>query len=196
MAYGLLRYTLLPFFRRRIKKISGVDNLPKKGGYIIVANHQSWIDAAVIISALHRITGRKIYFIASTGKYKSVGAIPIDPKDKDSVIDTALEYLEKDNIVGIFPGGQANQDVVHKGKTGAARLAIWSGLPILPMRIKGTRGNNPVSAIGHYMTSNIFISIGPQLEFQQKSRAKTTKELLVETTATIMSSINKLPINE
>ncbi len=192
MAYGLLRYTLLPFFRWRVSKVKGAKKLPADKGCIIVANHRSWIDAAVIVSTLYQLIGCKIYFIASTGKYKSVGGLPIDAKDKDSVLEVALGLLNNGEVVGVFPSGQASDNGVEEGKTGAARLALWSGVPVVPIGILGTSGKTPGSAVANYIKSKVEVVIGRPFHFPITERLEIDKKLLDRTTVTIMDSINNL----
>jgi 1-acyl-sn-glycerol-3-phosphate acyltransferase len=73
--------------------------------------------------------------------------IPIDRSGGDAsqrALDTAARVLESGNLFGIYPEGtRSRTGFLHKGHTGAARLAVRTGCPIIPVGIKGTLGIQP-----------------------------------------------------
>ncbi len=196
MDYGwLIRHTLIPFFGHWVNRVQGAENLPRAGGFIIASNHNSWIDAPIIISAFYRLLERKIYFIAASGKYAGLGGLTIDWKDKKKVISDALKVLANQWIVGIFPEGRSNKDtILLKGKTGVARLALWSGLPVVPVGILGTKERKPFQAIRSMIKAkkNIRLNIGQPLYFKAKKPAQTRLNDLYTVTDNIMSRIAEM----
>jgi 1-acyl-sn-glycerol-3-phosphate acyltransferase len=82
--------------------------------------------------------------------FPAMGMIPIDRRGGDrsaAALELAAEVLRRGELFGIFPEGTRSRDgVLHKGRTGAARLAIELGCPIYPVGIVGTDGIQPPDA--------------------------------------------------
>jgi len=78
--YRVLGHSLLPLIRWRIDEVEGLENLPA-GGFILVANHQSWSDSAIAAAAIHRNINKSIRFIAQSSKWRFLGGIPINEYD-------------------------------------------------------------------------------------------------------------------
>jgi len=196
MDYGwLTRKTAIDFFGRRVDRIEGRDNLSSGRAFIIAANHNSWVDAPLLISALYNILKRKIYYIAATSWYQKLGAIGINKKHKGRVIEQGLKLLNNNEIVGIFPEGRANESSqLLSGKTGAARLALWSGQPVIPAGIIGTAERNPIFAVKKLFSKGhqVIIRFGSPINLNQISPVETTIELLRDTTRQIMQEIAML----
>src|SRR5690242_9453854 len=92
--YRLLGFTLLPIIRWRIRSVTGLEHLPTSSGYIIAANHQSWIDSAIVGGALYRHIRLSLRVVAQSSKYRFLGGVPIDEYDKSRVIDIVYGYLK------------------------------------------------------------------------------------------------------
>src|SRR5204862_3446814 len=82
--------------------------------------------------------------------FPALGMIPIDRsggEKSSSALDTAAGVLRRGELFGIFPEGTRSRDgVLHKGRTGAARLALDVGCPIFPVGIVGTDAIQPPGA--------------------------------------------------
>ena len=61
MVYPVLKVTLFPLLRLFLEDIKGTENIPKKGPYLITANHESYIDPFLIASILIPLINKKIY---------------------------------------------------------------------------------------------------------------------------------------
>ncbi|MBU1890065.1 1-acyl-sn-glycerol-3-phosphate acyltransferase [Patescibacteria group bacterium] len=177
-------------------RIEGSENIPKSGAYIIAPNHNCWADSPIIISALYKeIIKRKLFFIAASRKYKCLGGLPIDWKNKGQVIETTLSLLEKGEIVGIFPEGGANEsNSLLPGKTGLARLVLWSGCPVIPIGVIGTSGRGPITSSLKIFTPARYVTlkIGRPLHYEKINRSETTSKILHNTTEQIMEKIAEL----
>jgi 1-acyl-sn-glycerol-3-phosphate acyltransferase len=128
-------------------KVTGLEHLPKEGPAIIAPNHISFLDSVVLIGVLpRRITyvGKAEYMDSWKTRhlFPAVGMIPIDRtggKASMAALDTAASVLERGELFGIFPEGTRSRDgLLHKGRTGIARLALRTGAPVIPVGIKGT----------------------------------------------------------
>ena len=75
------------------------------------------------------------------------GQVPIDRSDADSAqaaLDTAERILDQGKLLGMYPEGTRSPDGrLYKGKTGLARLALQTGVPVIPVAMIGTDVVNP-----------------------------------------------------
>ncbi len=202
MPYRDLRYWLLPLLRLRLRRITGREHLPRgAGGYLIAANHNAWVDSPLMVSAVYRRLEKEMYFISRSQHYTSRGAIPIDPDNPRGVIPQCMEKLDAGHVVTAYPEGKSNsRPVLQPPRTGIARLAHLSGLPVVPVGIRGTFGiSAPISIICFLMFWRpISFRFGPPLTFPKLAEADLTKELLEKTSAAIMRAISPLcgkPVN-
>lgn len=133
----------------------GLDNVPADGPAILAPNHASVIDSFFLPATLpRRITfvGKSEYLDdwKTRRLFPALGMIPIDRGGGDGAaraLDTAARLLEDGELFGIYPEGtRARDGLLHKGHTGAARLAIRTGAPIIPVGILGTRAVQPPDA--------------------------------------------------
>ena len=127
--------------------VEGLKNIPATGPAIICPNHLSVHDSTVLLGVLPRMTrfiGKDEYVKDWTTRFMflALGNIPVDRSDSDSghaALDAATAVLEQGDLFGIFPEGTRSRDgLLHKGKTGAARLALRTGAPLIPVGLKGT----------------------------------------------------------
>lgn len=193
--YGLLRWTILPILRSRLWTVRGLENLPTSGGFILTPNHQSWIDSALMVAAIYRRLKKTARFVAQSNKYGMFGGLPIESTDRGHVLDVAMRYLEAGSPIVIFPEGNSNTQVeLRMGKTGAARLALRSGLPVIPVGIKGTRGVKPWWAMVWFfaLIQPAHVVLGKPMQFPKTDVQEYDEELLRQTTDEIMRAISDL----
>ncbi|GAB0106878.1 lysophospholipid acyltransferase family protein [Nocardia sp. JMUB6875] len=154
MFYWLLKYVLVGPWMHLINrpKVEGVENIPAKGAAILAGNHLSFTDWLFTpLMSPRRITylakaeyfttpglkGRlQKFFFSGTGQY------PIDRSGADaaeSALNTARKLLGEGRLVGLYPEGTRSPDGrLYKGKTGVARLALETGVPVIPVALIGT----------------------------------------------------------
>lgn len=147
MFYWVLKILFAPLIGLIwIKKVQGLDNIPKKGAYIIAANHCSYFD----FFSLAAIWPDRIYFLAGEVFFKKwwwyplvkfTGQIRVDRKseDKTGVKQKVFLALEQGKIVGIFPEGTRSPDgKIGKTYIGVAKFALDAKVPVVPVGIMGT----------------------------------------------------------
>lgn len=144
--YRTVRAALVPLFRGYFRfESEGAENVPKQGGAIIAPNHKSFSDAFFVGVAL---PGRQIRFMGKrelfAGRFGptllKLGAFPVDRGASDELaIETARQILRDGGILVMFPEGTRVRDSDDLGvpKKGVARLAIETGVPIVPCAITG-----------------------------------------------------------
>ena len=136
-------------------QLEGFDTLPAEGPAILCPNHVSFLDSAFLMLHVPRnisFVGKAEYMDSWKTKhlFPLMGMIPIDRAGGDksqAALDTAEAVLRRGELFGIFPEGTRSRDgILHKGRTGAARLALKIGCPIFPVGMIGTREIQPPDA--------------------------------------------------
>jgi len=147
IVYWLVRAVLQPFFHAwfRVSRI-GREHIPAEGGFIIAANHRSFLDPFVIGIMVRR----PIYFVTKRELFtrrpvawllNHLGAFPIDrgTHDQDAMA-TARTILERGDGVLIFPEGtRTRPGGLGVPRRGVGRLALETGVPVVPVSIIGTQ---------------------------------------------------------
>jgi 1-acyl-sn-glycerol-3-phosphate acyltransferase len=169
--YQRLRVVVAWLCRRLYRvEIEGASNIPPAGGCLIAANHDSSIDPALIALT----TDRPVRFIARAELWQpglrrlldAVGAIPIRRGVGDNrAMRRARRLLEAGELVAIFPQGTVLRFRNRRFRSGAARFALATGVPLIPVRLIGT--------------ASAFSILPPRLGFP-KLRVVVGKPLLVE----------------
>lgn len=125
-------------------RVEGRENLPLKGGILIVSNHQSFLDIPVLAVAVRR----HVAFVARASLARSrfldwlmreAGSVLIEPNTPDrAALEGMIAHLAGGDCVAVFPEGTRTLDgsmgVFRAGAVVAARRA---GVPIVPVGIRG-----------------------------------------------------------
>ena len=201
--YRLLQLTLGNISLLFVKDIQGVGNIPQKGSFVVVANHVSYIDPVISKVLFDRKRSLIVYYLTKKEVFnnifmkfffESVGTIPVDRRKKGKIaLDCAISELKKGNSIGLFPEGTRSSDgKLHKGKTGAARLALFSRCPILPVGFVNSYELWPRHRILPKFKKMIVVNIGKPFTLEKYYRRKVTKKMLDEATDEIMLRIRQL----
>jgi 1-acyl-sn-glycerol-3-phosphate acyltransferase len=128
----------------------GRDLLPASGGFVLAANHSSNLDPWPL--GLPLWPRRFLRFMAKSELYwrplnvvlDGVGAFPVHRGQADEeAIATAVALARDGHVVAMFPHGTRQRKGLRKRfearpRSGAARIAIDAGVPLVPAAIKGT----------------------------------------------------------
>jgi len=199
------RKFVMPKFRKRVSCVTGLDRLPTTGPYIIAANHIGSFDPPMIVSTINQHVKQLIYFV--TEQYvvnimglrravETMGMIPKREHRRNECLEYAREHIEKGRIVGIFVEGMRNDGpVLLRGKSGAARLALWTKAPIYPVGFKGPGTWSVKQTIRHWtrgMNPPAEIHIGEPLKFPKYYDKEITYDMLREITTSILKALEPL----
>ena len=126
--------------------VSGIENLPAEGGFILCANHFSNHDPLYISSCIPR--SRQVRFLAKKQLFDNrfvrplvtwLGAIPVDRGHADlSAIRSALQVVKDGSALGIFPQGTRSLDNTPTPMlSGVSMIALRGGVPVIPAYVDG-----------------------------------------------------------
>jgi 1-acyl-sn-glycerol-3-phosphate acyltransferase len=192
-----LRFVIIPLVRLIwVKNVEGRENLLKNGAYIIAANHQSYLDficlAGVWPGRVYFLAAEKFFFsrfwrplVEYTGQIR----VDRDSKDKSASMLAAAEYLKEGKIIAIFPQGTRSRDgLIGKTYTGVAKLANMSGVPVVPVGIRGAFELLPPQKRLPKFSRGIQIYIGEPLSFtydvnDEKNHRQATDQIMAKVAA-------------
>ena len=124
-------------------EVHGAGRLPSSGPALIVANHPSDIDPILVALPFPRT----LRFMADAVQFdrpfvgwciRRLGAFPVRRGAfAREALQTALELLDRGEVVAVFPEGDVYADGLHEFEAGVAFLAEKSGAPVIPVAITG-----------------------------------------------------------
>jgi len=183
-------------------QLEGFERLPEDGPAILCPNHISFLDSVFLMLSVPRtisFVGKAEYMDSWKTKFlfPMMGMIPIDRsggKKSAIALDVAKEVLRRGELFGIFPEGtRSRSGLLHKGRTGAARLALELGCPIFPVGITGTDTIQPPGARLPKLRKSCVIRVGrPVRPERYLRRAGAVRLALREMTDEIMFEIREL----
>jgi 1-acyl-sn-glycerol-3-phosphate acyltransferase len=138
---------LYGLFRLRAR---GRENLPREGGFVLACNHLSSFDPWPLglpiwpQRFLRFMAKSELYWFPLSALANSAGAFPVRRGQKDAVaIETAVRLAQEGNVIAMFPEGTRRKKGLVKRfearpRSGAARIALEAGVPLVPAAVKGT----------------------------------------------------------
>jgi 1-acyl-sn-glycerol-3-phosphate acyltransferase len=146
--YAVVRLLATPLYRALWRvHVEGGAHVPRRGPAILAANHVAFFDSVVLIMTLRRTLSfvGKIEYLSSWKTRKvlpALGMIPLDRSDGRRAMATlkiASQVVAAGRLLAIYPEGTRSQDGdLHAGHTGAAYVAMATGVAIVPTGIIGT----------------------------------------------------------
>ncbi len=155
--------------------IEGVEHIPATGPAILASNHLSFLDHFFLPAYVDRpifFLGKSDYF-SGWQKYffENVGVMPINREGGDAAersLQKGQEILEQGKLLGIYPEGTRTPDGrLYRGKTGPVRLALRTGVPIIPVAMLGVFDILPPGAKVPRLGGDVGVRIGQPLDFSR-----------------------------
>lgn len=202
MEYQVWGRIIPPVIGLWVKKINGLENIPKDKNFIISANHASYLDHLILSSLIVTHLGKKIYYLAKKEHFetffqrlwhRNVGAVPIDRQAGGTeALKIAIKYLNDDKIMGVYPEGTRTlAGKLQRAKTGVARLALAAKVPVLPVGLIGTFEIMPKGQ--HYpKLKRATVNIGKLMYFDNYYGKENDKKTIRLVTTKVMKEIAKL----
>jgi 1-acyl-sn-glycerol-3-phosphate acyltransferase len=149
IVYPFLRSTcVMPVHHGMQWTIEGAHRIPVRGPVILASNHTSYLDPFALANVADR-RHRRLRFLAKAELFDKRGVgfmlrharqIPVKRETADAAgsLDAAVEALRRGECVAVFPEGTISLDLEPMAaKTGTARLAEQSGVPVTPVGLWG-----------------------------------------------------------
>jgi 1-acyl-sn-glycerol-3-phosphate acyltransferase len=203
--YLIARFVLRPMFLLLRPTITGRENVPATGPFIIASNHLSFIDSMAIPLMSPRRVGylAKAEYFTGTGirgwltrtLFTALGALPVERdthRAAQSALDTAMSVLQAGGGFGIYPEGTRSRDGrLARGKTGVAWLALTADCPVVPVAVAGTDRIQPIGA-GWPRPHRFSVTFGKPLTLPEHRGKAGNGKARREVTDTIMEAIAEL----
>ncbi len=184
----------------------GGEKLPETGGCIVVFNHVSHVDPLI---AAHFVYdhGRLPRYLAKSGLFKNrvlgyfltaAGQIPVERLTKSAAgaYDAAVAAVRSGECVVVYPEGTLTRDPAQwpmTGKTGAARIALETGCPVIPVGQWGPQQLlAPYAKRPHLIPpKHITMRAGDPVDLSDLAALPRTPEVVQQATDRIMGALTE-----
>ncbi|TDE59494.1 1-acyl-sn-glycerol-3-phosphate acyltransferase [Nonomuraea mesophila] len=182
----------------------GGERIPRTGGVIIATNHLSWADPVLLSHFLYN-NGRWPVILAKSALFKvpllgravtALLAIPVARGSSEAALSLQIsaERLDAGCAILFYPEGTCTRDPglwPMVGKTGAARLALQSGAPVIPVAHWGAHELLPYGEKKPrlFPRKTFRVSVGPPVDLSKYADRPPQAAVLREATADIMAAI-------
>jgi 1-acyl-sn-glycerol-3-phosphate acyltransferase len=156
--WWLFGIAVVGFFSRLLFRfrVEGADRVPSSGSAIVAGNHVSALDGVALALATGSRGRRMTRFLVAAEFFRKLWCgwalrlyrqIPIRRGARDQgALDVAIETIRGGALAGIFPEGTVNPEPeagLLRGRKGAARIALATDAPVVPVGIWGTQARWP-----------------------------------------------------
>ncbi|MFF4601270.1 lysophospholipid acyltransferase family protein [Streptomyces sp. NPDC001339] len=201
----LCKPPLLVLFKRDWQ---GMEHIPADGGFITAVNHNSYLDPLSYAHYQYN-TGRVPRFLAKAGLFKSgfvgmvmrgTGQIPVyrETTDAANAFRAAVDAIHKGECVAFYPEGTLTRDPElwpMQGKTGAARVALLTKAPVIPVAQWGANDAMPPYAkekkLRLFPRKTLRVKAGPPVDLSAYYDQEPTADVLRAVTEVIMRAITE-----
>lgn len=179
----------------------GTDHLPRTGPGVITTNHVGYLDFVFAGYAARKATKRNVRFVAKREVFdnpvvgplmRSMRHIRVDRGgDTATAMREVADALAGGDLVGMFPEGTISPSFVPlAGRPGAARMAMESGVPLIPGAVWGsqrifTKGRAFRPTYGAY----VLVSFGPAIDYDRHEEPLAVHQRLM---ASIRAQVDDL----
>ena len=204
VAASILKPTLLAATSRTW--IDG-EKIPATGGCIVVVNHISHVDPLLSAHFVYD-HGRLPRYLAKSGLFtnrylggflSSAGQIPVERLTRNAIgaYDAALRAIAEGECIVIYPEGTLTRDPdlwPMKGKSGAARIALATGCPVIPVGQWGAHELlPPYTKTPHpFPRKHIQMTAGPPVPLDDLVALPRTQQVINTATDRIMAAVTEL----
>ncbi|HYO41511.1 MAG TPA: lysophospholipid acyltransferase family protein [Nocardioidaceae bacterium] len=189
------------------RRWSGGDNLPASGGCVLAVNHISHLDPLTCAHFVYA-QGRMVRFLAKAEVFdvpllgtilRSAGQIPVHrlSTEASASFTAAVDAVQRGECVVVYPEGTITRQPElwpMTGKTGAARIALASGAPVIPVAQWGAQHILPPYTTRPHLLprKTITMAAGPPVALDDLRSEEVTPLLLREATDRIMDDVTAL----
>ena len=181
--------------------LEGMDHVPESGPVLFTPNHLAFIDSPFVMGLNGRRTlavGKGEYMDSWKTKFTlpAMGMVPIDRSGGDAATETlnrVAGFLRAGNAFLIYPEGTRSRDGrLHRGRTGAVRLAMRTGAIIVPVGLIGTDEIQPIDTVMPNFGLPCTIRFGEPIDVRVRSGGQNNRRMLRSLTDELMFEISEL----
>lgn len=200
MLYRTLKAVLRPLVTALMHpRVQGLEHVPATGPAIVCANHLSVIDPVVVALPVPRTVfylGKSEVFARRwRWLFEHLGVVPVAREGGaagESSLERGRQVLAASGLLGLYPEGTRSPDGrLYRGKTGAVRLAVRTGAPIVPVGIAGTRRVMPPHA-RLPRRGPVTVRFGPVIDLRHLHDQADDRRVLRTATDALMATIATL----
>lgn len=185
----------------------GMEHIPAEGGFVTAVNHISYVDP-LTYAHFQYDSGREPHFLAKASLFKipvvgriitGAGQIPVfrDSADAALAFRAAVAAVDKGDCVAVYPEGTITRDKAlwpMQAKTGAARIALTTGAPVIPVAQWGAHELLPPYAKRPklFPRKTMKVIAGPPVDLDEFRGRELTSEVLRGATDKIMDAVTEL----
>jgi len=182
--------TLFKVMRWNVRT-TGEYQVPASGPAVIATNHVGYLDF-VFVGAAARKRGRLVRFLAKQEVFahpiagplmRGMKHIPVDRYGRArDAIEASVDALRSGEVVGMFPEGTISRSFVPaEGRSGAARMAMAAGAPLIPGAVWGTQRILTKGRPKNWQRNiTITVDLGEPIPYDDSSDPDTVTERLME----------------
>ena len=205
--YAFGEHSVAPGLRLYFRwHLEGLEHIPKDAAALVASNHLSYLDGLAVAYGVHR-AGRRPRFLTKSGLFKvpvvgaflrAIGQIPVSrgTKEAPQSLDNAAAALARGEVVVVFPEGTTSTSPdleMGRPKTGTARLALKSGMDVVPC---ATWGGQWIwtKHLGVHLRplQDVWVRFGPPISFKEYEGREEDREAWQEVSERIMLEISGL----
>jgi 1-acyl-sn-glycerol-3-phosphate acyltransferase len=183
------------------------EKIPATGGCVVAVNHISHLDPITLGYFLYdhgrlvRYLTKDALFRTPVVKYivRDAGQIPVRRMSADaaSAFDAAVKAIRQGECIGVYPEGTITKDPdgwPMRGKTGAARIALATGCPVIPVGQWGVQDLLPAYSLRPhpFPRKKTAYKVGAPVDLSDLMGKPVTNEVLRQATDRIMAAITVL----
>ncbi|GAB3664236.1 lysophospholipid acyltransferase family protein [Nocardioides korecus] len=183
------------------------EKIPATGGCVVAVNHISHLDPMTLGWFLYE-HGRLVRYLAKDALFRTpvlgaivrdAGQIPVRRMSEGaaSAFEAAVDAVSRGECIGVYPEGTLTRDPAGwpmRGKTGAARIALTTGCPVIPVGQWGAQEILPAYTVRPHVLPRRTASykVGDPVDLSDLAGRELSAEVLREATERIMTAITAL----
>jgi len=197
--YGFLQHTVRAFWHLvGPLHVRGAGNVPSNGPFLLIANHESYLDPILI----QAVCPRPVRAMAKSTQFTSrfyraimvpLGAFPVRRFEIDpQAVRQVLRALEAGEGVCIYIEGERSWDArLQPPRLGTVRLILKAGVPVIPCAIRGSYDVMP-RWDSRIRRAPVFITFGEPLRFPRLDSRADREAVLPLAASRITAAIQEL----
>nr|WP_253259656.1 lysophospholipid acyltransferase family protein [Subtercola boreus] len=209
LTFRLLAAPVIPVVALLAKlEVQDAQKLPRAGAFVLTPNHYSDFDPVIIGWSVWRL-GRVPRFLAKASLFevpvlgralRAIKQVPVERSGRthgNNPLDAAHSLTSAGEGVIVYPEGTLTRDPglwPMRGKSGAVRIALENGLPVIPVAHWGTQAILPrwSKKISVFPRKTVHLKYGDEVDLARFRGVPLTQSALAEATSLVMDAITHL----